>query len=285
MISGLEIKEINNVPSANEEATSSSRFGDSLQKDDVDILNKESKSINTLKRNKWAYKILEEWMKVRSIEVDGKFLQNMNNEELCQIMARFIHEARRSDGERYQGATLVSIVAGIQNTLSTNERRINFFNDNNFRYVKESLDAAMKLSAKLGSNLPRKSAGVITVDQEKELWNKCLGHETPEKLLDTLFYLNGIHFALRGGEEHSMLTMDQFKVQTRNHKKCLIYTEKCSKNNSGGLRNIRHEPSEEYRTFTWSNALQCLTVNSFAKQYQNIQKRFLVKMMMNVVSR
>ena len=99
--------------------------------------------------------ILEEWMKIRWIDVD---ISNMSNEELSKLIGRFIHAARRSDGERYQGGTLVSIIAGIKNSLTTNERQIDFFNDNKFRYVKESLDTAMKLMAKLGCNLPRKSA-------------------------------------------------------------------------------------------------------------------------------
>ena len=51
---------------------------------------------------------------------------------------------------------------------------------------------------------------------------EMFGSETPEKLMDTLFYLNGIHFALRGGEEDSMLIMDQFRMEHRYEKKCLI---------------------------------------------------------------
>ena len=41
-----------------------------------------------------------------------------------------------------------------------------------------------------------------------------------------------------------MLPMDQFRLEHRSEKKCLTYTEKCSKNNSGGLRSIRHKAKE-----------------------------------------
>lgn len=314
MISGLEINEINEVLRDNAGVKSSDpkekgssdpvkssdhlnssseksdhlaqkkrdRFGECLNSEEIDVLNQEGKSKNTIKRNRWAYKILTDWLEQRNIDID---FQNTSTDQLGDVMARFIHEARRSDGQRYQGATLVSIVAGIQNTLSTNEKQINFFNDNKFRIVKESLDTAMKLSAKLGCNLPRRSAGVINLGQEEMLWKKCFGNETPDQLIDTLFYLNGIHFALRGGEEHSMLTMDQFKLETRNGKKCLIYTEKCSKNNSGGLRNVRHQIKEVVQ-FESDNKTRCHVAlfEKFQQVRPNDTNRFYIMPKKNCIS-
>ena len=118
MISGLEIREINEIlysndvekrlSSANEksppdflaieEKPSTSRFGKSLNNDDINTLNKEGQALNTIKRNKWAFEILEDWIKIRRIEVD---VPNMTNEELSKMIGQFIHEARRSDWERY----------------------------------------------------------------------------------------------------------------------------------------------------------------------------------------
>lgn len=89
-----------------------------------------------------------------------------------------------------KGATIVSIVAEIQNILSAKERRINFFDDNNFRHVKDSLDAAI-LSAKLGCNLPRKSAELLT--KNANYGRKVWGMKHQENCL-TLFDINGIHF-------------------------------------------------------------------------------------------
>ena len=154
LISGLETHEINEILSINEnparpvhqetrlscasvndELRSTTRFGESLNRDEINTLNKETTlKKNTIKRNRWAFKILEEWMKVRGIEVE---LQNVNNQKLCEIMASFVHEARRSDGGRYLGATLMSIVAGIQNTLSTNERQIDFLTTTIFDTLKK----------------------------------------------------------------------------------------------------------------------------------------------------
>lgn len=69
----------------NEETRSLSRFGEFVKRR-FEILNTESKSINTLKRNKWTNKILEERMKVQRIEIDRP-LQTINNEEHFQITA------------------------------------------------------------------------------------------------------------------------------------------------------------------------------------------------------
>ena len=102
----------------------------------------------------------------------------------------------------------------------------------------------MKIAAGKGANLKRKCASTISFSEEEELWKECFGHDNPEKLQNTLFYLNGIHFALRGRDEHCNLTIDQIKVETRNGKKCIVYTEKSSKNNPGGLRCVRYNPKQ-----------------------------------------
>ena len=90
----------------------------------------------------------------------------------------------------------------------------------------------------------RKSSEPITVDDEKQLWTHVLGSDTPEKLQQTLFYLNGVHFALRGGDEQCYLTISQFELTERSGKQCLVHRERVSKNNQGGLNNIRNSPKE-----------------------------------------
>ncbi len=64
---------------------------------------------------------------------------------------------------------------------------------------------------------------------------KTLGEDTPQKLLDTVFYLNGICFCLRGGEEHHSLTTSSFSIITKGQAKHLKYQEGVTKTNNGVL--------------------------------------------------
>ena len=82
------------------------------------------------------------------------------------------------------------------------------------------------------------STPVIAVEDEEKFWETgALGTETPEKLLHTVFYLNGKNFLLRGGEEHYNLKISQ--MQRFDSPPRYEYAEVVSKNCSGSLASYR----------------------------------------------
>jgi hypothetical protein len=100
----------------------------------------------------------------------------------------------------------------------------------------------MKLSTRDGASLGKKSADHISFEEEEELWTQgLLGDSNPDQLRDTLFFLNGIHFALRGGEEQSNLLLQQFSIELLEGKRILRYRDIVSKTYSGGLGNMRNK--------------------------------------------
>jgi len=78
------------------------------------------------------------------------------------------------------------------------------------------------------------------------LWRKkLLGDATPQSLLDTVVFMNGLFFALRSGKEHRQLRFDppQIKVvENDGERSYLIYTEDISKNRPGGLKGRKQKP-------------------------------------------
>ena len=84
-----------------------------------------------------------------------------------------------------------------------------------------------------------------------------MGASDGQSLLYALFYLNGLNFALRGGEEHVHLLIEQFSFEVRDGKRCLVYREKHSKTNSGGLNNLRHKTKEVVHFENVSNRSRC----------------------------
>ena len=86
------------------------------------------------------------------------------------------------------------------------------------------------------------------------MWEKgILGTDTPDKLRDTLLFLLGLNFALRGGTEHynmrygdnSQLKLGKEKSSGRQY---LEYTEDVSKCNSDGIhhRKLRRKQTRAY---------------------------------------
>ena len=66
---------------------------------------------------------------------------------------------------------------------------------------KEFLDNKMKMLSKAGVGSVKRQADIITIEEESILWQKrILGIDSPEQLQNTVFYVIGLNFALRGGE-------------------------------------------------------------------------------------
>ena len=217
------------------------------QVSNVAEINKQTTPMNTKKRNKWADKMFSEWCWVRQSKSIS--IHSLNDYELNEYISQFIHETRKKNGDRYPPRTLVNIIAGLQSMINENiidgSKKVNFFRGDAFAKITSSLDAAMKISTKNGLGLSKKPAEVmISHTEEKQLWEKALGDDEPTKLLHTLFYLNGVHFALWGGEEHAELTIDQFEISTRIENRCLIHREKQSKTFKGGLKDLQQKPKE-----------------------------------------
>ena len=75
------------------------------------------------------------------------------------------------------------------------------------------------------------------------MWEKGeLGSSTPTKLIQTLFYLNGLHFGIRGGAEHHNLCIDHFEIEIFNGIECLVYKEKSTKTYKGGMEQRKLSP-------------------------------------------
>ena len=100
-----------------------------------------------------------------------------------------------------------------------------------------------------GLGISVRQAKVVDYNDELKMW-ECgvLGFDTPQKLVDTLLFLLGLHCTLRAGREHrNLITPDmpgsQFKFVTRDGQQILEYTEHIGlKNNKGGIRERAHKP-------------------------------------------
>ncbi len=88
------------------------------------------------------------------------------------------------------------------------------------------------------------------MSNEEEMWDfSILGEENLESLRNTVMYLIGLTFALRGGKEHRALRNPHFnpqivvKVSKKSGRKYLLYTEDVvSKTNQGGLSGRKINP-------------------------------------------
>ena len=189
-------------------------------------------------------------------------LLKLSKADISKVLCTFVLEAKNSDGDDYNRDTLYDLVFMVQSFLKQNCRPLKFFDDVEFFELKNTLDNRMCELSKEGKVAPRVKAEPISVSEEEKMWELgILGDSTPEKLVDTILYLNGMHFALRAAEEHKSLKVNlQFKVGYEDSigLKYLKYTECTSKCNQGGLssRYIKPKKSRAYENVV--NSDRCM---------------------------
>ena len=61
-----------------------------------------------------------------------------------------------------------------------------------------------------GVGVVRNRAPIVTEEDKKKLWDRgIIGLDTPQSLLNAVFYYNGCNFCLRGIREHHNLCFSQ----------------------------------------------------------------------------
>ncbi|CAC5423579.1 unnamed protein product [Mytilus coruscus] len=139
-------------------------------------------------------------------------------------------------------------------------------NDPNVGLSPIRVDLAEMSLGELKSSRSKKQAEEISLEEEEKLWaSGSLGSDNARHLLNTLVYLIGLNFALRGGQEHRDLkggNSAQFQINEKNGSKCLIYTEAKSKADQGGIKhkNVKRKSVVAYQNT--ENQARCV-VNLF----------------------
>ena len=128
-----------------------------------------------------------------------------NAEVLCKWLCCFIQETRKESGQKYPGTTLRQMLSSFQRVLRMNKVPFNLFDKHDLRFhdLRNTLDTVCVELRKEGIGADTSHAAVITSKHENIMWESgVLGFEPPEALLRAVFVIVGMHFSLRGGQEH-----------------------------------------------------------------------------------
>lgn len=215
---------------------------------------------NTQRRNIWALNTWTKWATARNnrriydkggndIPAD-KFnkiisrIEAMDVDSLNYWISKFIVEVRKESGEEYPPNSLLALVMGLQGHLRlVAKKAVSFLESDDYTPMRQVLDAAMKRLTKKGLGSYVKKAEALTASEIDKLWNtKQLGDFNAVVLVRTMLFFNGVHFGLRGGQEHRRLrfTSPQLTLhEPEGQTPYLQYMEDCSKTMQGGLKHRR----------------------------------------------
>ena len=229
---------------------------------------------STESKIRWAMKAYVRWMRCRNNQVEHGLIPAdrkvpspddlilMTKNDISKIICMFIMEVRDGSGREYNRDTLYDVIVMVQAFFKQNRRPFKFFDDDEFYELKNTLDNRMRDLTKQGKVAPREKAEPISIDEEERMWSSgTLGEDNPEKLINTVLYLLGVHFGLRAADEHKSLKIDcQFKVLYDESVglKYIYYRELSSKCNQGGIsdRNIPPKTGRAYQNVV--NSDRCI---------------------------
>lgn len=253
---------------------------------------------NTLKKRNWAMNKFDKWRQERNNKLHTYYESTTKNAQSEQLISckplyefsipdlnyalcRFIAEIRTHSAENIRPKTLLEVVLQLQQAINANlnSTSYRFLSDPQFKEIKGTLDSIMCKNSQLGLNFTAKRADVITPEMEDILWHKTLlGDNNPHQLINTMIYLNGIHFALRGGTEQWNLSTKNFQLVTENGSNNLVYREFATKSNQGGIKTVKNDPKVVTAYQNTHNPSRCI-VRIFQKfmslRPANVEKFYL----------
>ena len=220
----------------------------------------------TKRDTNWCMNLWNEWRKQRNITSNVSIPENiceLDTPELQLNLQRFVLEVRKKDGSEYPPNSLHHIACGVMRHLRQDggKRTLDIFQDAAFADFRATLDAEMKRLNQKGVGSKKRQAEPISTTEEEQLW-ECgvLGDHCPQSLLNSVFYLNGLSFALRSGDKHRQLRLKNSQIQvveSHGERAFLRYTEDASKNNEGGLKSRKIQPKVAIQHANVDNPDRC----------------------------
>ena len=248
------------------------RFAPVKTESEIQLAREQGIPLKTQADTKYCLNLWNEWRKYRYDKTGDviKPLVDLDHTELEHWLIRFILEVRKKNGSEFPANSVHHICCGLMRHLRWNgQATIDFFKDEQFVNFRASLDSEMKRLQSNGTGLKKRQAEVLTEDEEDLLWKKgLLGDKTPQALLNTIIFYNGLYFALRSGKEHRQLRSDPCQIEVierPGERSYLKYCEDISKNRPGGLKGRKIQPKTVLHHSNAENPERCF-VRLF-KQY------------------
>ena len=221
---------------------------------------------NTSRCNKWALNNFEAWRTSGSLDDTAhrypkEILLTDDKKELCSCLCKYVMETRKENGEPYPPKTVFNLLSGL--LRFTREKKANAFNflsqsDADFAPLQKVMDSFFRQLHADGIGTRIHQSDVLSYEDEASLWDKSvLGVDNPQQLIHAVFFYCGLNFCLRGGDEHRGLKLSQLKrvvlpdpEDLAKSTVCYEYIEHGSKNNLGGLKQVRkRQPNKVVRHF------------------------------------
>ncbi|CAG2216382.1 unnamed protein product [Mytilus edulis] len=184
-------------------------------------------------------------MAEQNAKFHSRFVTNDENER-----ATFIEQRENSNTIRKMNSAVKTFQQYLIN-VKAEFREIHTMQPHELDQYLQEFFVGIRKEVKLGLGNHPNAAEALESEDEEELYRSGgFGTDDPDSLLSTIWYMNTIHFGLRGSHEHRQLKWGDLKLETdRNENQCLTYNERLTKTRDGSnTKNTR-----AYAPKSWSN--------------------------------
>ncbi|KAK3097037.1 hypothetical protein FSP39_005788 [Pinctada imbricata] len=195
---------------------------------------------NTARKTLTHLKLMGQFLSERHNE--GRSIDKIPPTELDKYLSEFVVNIRTPKNEEYEPSTVRGMISSFDRHLRRHR----------YGSQRESLKAKKSHLKSLGKGAKPMKADPLT-DQDIDKLYECnhLGKSTPTSLMNTLWFLNTLHFGIRGGsEEHRRICWGDVKLQHDPEKNLdyLEYHERITKTRTDDEQDSRIAPPRMYAT-------------------------------------
>ena len=213
-----------------------SRFVEITDEELIEFV-EEQENPNTKRKTAYDVELFKSFIQTSNPGLLGSTsVHELSPQVLNDLLSKFIFGVRKKDGSDYEPTSLRGFLSSIQRYLNKQNYVFTIFTDAAFKTTMATLRAKQKdLKAKGLGNKPRTSDSLTDEEIEKLYASKCLGIESPQAVINTLWLNSTIHFGLRGGKEQRELRWGDVKLkQTPDGKEYIEYSvERQTKTRTG----------------------------------------------------
>ena len=222
----------------------------------VSLCRKEAVPRNTRKHTSWGINVYKECTRSRNRAMKdfrpknekypeaSEDISSLTIDEINHWLSKFCVDARQKMARNTAMKLFnYSLFCALNCVIRESQPDLMLFKSPHLKPLQDVLDSRLKDLQSRQTPFRKKPKAVRQKD-EQLLWTTgSLGTHSPAVLVDTLVFLAGKIFALRGGQAHRDLCFDSFDFgETEEVKTMATYREKASKANQGGLK--RRKPKE-----------------------------------------
>jgi len=185
----------------------------------------------------------------------------------------------KEDCKPYPPTSLRCLLSALNRILQDNKAPFSVFDkkDPQFRDLMRTLDSVSSELHREGIGAQRKSASVITYEDENALCERgLLGDDLPRILQHTVFYYAGMQFCLRGIQEQYDMRQQQLirvptDTKTYNEQVHYKYVEFISKNNRHRFKDT-NASNKEVKVYAMPGSSRYMVklLDKYLESYQQI---------------